>query len=252
MLRSDPDENLKLDEQNSLIPNSSLTTPKMMIELATESYVDSLHENSRNRRDWTTVFTDQDSEFDDSKLKNLDSFIVRRYPNSDKELANKKNVDDSLGEGSFHRFFKSLKNFLKVSFGDTVYNPVKTDKIQITGITIFNNPNNGGYLLQQWTIRCIDRNRAGNIQKFTKSTKTSSPTTNIGAISIRPIGDAFVYIKTSPNNFGNGVICSIEGTDIIQISIITFYYKRSLAGCSKSMGRFRIQLLIEDGTWSTR
>ena len=60
------------------------------------------------------------------------------------------------------------------------------------------------------------------MQKFTKSTKTSSPTTNIGAISNRPIGDAFMYIETSPNNFAIGVICSIDGTDIIQISIITF------------------------------
>ena len=90
LLGSDPDEKLKLDEQNSLFLNSSLTTPKLMIELPTESYVDSSHENSRNRRDLTTVFTDQDSEFDYNKLKDLDSFIVRRYPISDKELANRK------------------------------------------------------------------------------------------------------------------------------------------------------------------
>ena len=43
--------------------------------------------------------------------------------------------------------------------------------------------------------------------------------------------------------------------DIIQISNITFYYNRFSILTNdnlKSMGRFRIQLLLEDNTWSTR
>ena len=48
---------------------------------------------------------------------------------------------------------------------------------------------------------------------------------------------------------------SFERTDIIQIKNITFYYNSFsiLTNDSlKSMGRFRIQLLLEDNTWSTQ
>ena len=41
MLRLDPDEKLKLDEQDSIIPNSTLTSPKTTKEIPTKSYVDS-------------------------------------------------------------------------------------------------------------------------------------------------------------------------------------------------------------------
>ena len=51
LLRLDPDEKLKLDEQDSIVLNSSLTLPNTIIEIPTNFYVDSLHESSRNRRD---------------------------------------------------------------------------------------------------------------------------------------------------------------------------------------------------------
>ena len=52
LLRLDPDEKLNLHEQNSIFLNSTLTSPKTIIELPTKSYIDSLHEeNERNRRD---------------------------------------------------------------------------------------------------------------------------------------------------------------------------------------------------------
>ena len=60
-----------------------------------------------------------------------------------------------------------------------------------------------------------------------------------------------MYIETSSNNHGNDVLVSFERTDIIQISNITFYYNR-FSDHNPSMGRFRIQLLLEDGTWSTK
>ena len=91
---------------------------------------------------------------------------------------------------------------------------------------------------------------------FLKSTTSSSPTSQSGSSSIPPIGTAFMYIETSSNNHGHErVFVSWERTDIIQITNITFYYnkfsiltKESL----KSMGPFRIQLLLEANTWSTR
>ena len=65
-----------------------------------------------------------------------------------------------------------------------------------------------------------------------------------------------MYIETISNNHGHErVFVSFERTDIIQVSNITFYYNRVSIltnNSKKSMGRFRIQLLLEDNTWSTR
>ena len=53
LLRLDPDEKLNLNEQDSIILNSTLTEPKTVIVIPTKSYIDSLHEeNERNRRDF--------------------------------------------------------------------------------------------------------------------------------------------------------------------------------------------------------
>ena len=68
-----------------------------------------------------------------------------------------------------------------------------------------------------------------------------------------PIGDSFMHIETSSNNHGDNVYCSFERIDIIQISNISFYYNKfSGDGDHKAMGRFRIQLILEDNTWSTQ
>ena len=59
VLRLDPNENLELVEKESKTPNSTLTSPKTIKELPTKSYVDSSHENSRNRRAVSSKFNDQ-------------------------------------------------------------------------------------------------------------------------------------------------------------------------------------------------
>ena len=87
LLLLDFDEKLKQDEQDSIIPNSMLTSSKTKIEIPTKSYVDSLHESSRNRPDLSTVFTDHDNEFDKNKLNNLESISVNRAPSSDNEIS---------------------------------------------------------------------------------------------------------------------------------------------------------------------
>ena len=64
-----------------------------------------------------------------------------------------------------------------------------------------------------------------------------------------------MYIETSAAKNGLNVYVSFELIDIIQISNITFYYNRFSILTNdnlKSMGRFRIQLLLEDNTWSTQ
>ena len=65
-----------------------------------------------------------------------------------------------------------------------------------------------------------------------------------------------MYKETSSIIHGNDTIfVSIERTDIIQISKSTFCYNRCsifIDDSKKSMSRFRIQLILEDNTWSTR
>ena len=234
-------------------------------EVITKAYVDQFHqENEQSRRDLGIDFYDesndliknnQDNDFNDNKLTNIDSITVKRNPTSDNELSNKKNVDDELDKNTIVRFNQTLQNYFKVSVGNDTYNLTKNDKIQLTDTTIMEAGNTGGYLLPSWRIFCNDKNNNGKIQNFVKSTKTSSPTGNSGATSLPPIGDAFMYIETSGNNNGSGVFISLERTDILQITNITFYYNRfSILTCDshKSMGRFRIQLLLDDNTWSTR
>ena len=176
MLRLDPDEKLTLGEQDSINLNSTLTSPKTMIELPTNTFVDSLNESSINRRDLSSVFNDEDSEFDNKKLTNLDSVSVKRNPTSNDELSNKNHVDDSIGEGTKVRINQSLQNYLEISLGNDMYHLTKCDKIQITDTTIIKYPSKGGYLLQNWVIECKDKNNIGKKQHFIKSTKTKSPT----------------------------------------------------------------------------
>ena len=201
------------------------------------------------------MFNDQDNEFDKNKLTNLDSITVNRDPNLDNELSNKKYVDNSIGEGTLLRFNQTLENYLKVSVGNDTYNLTKYNKIQIIDMTEIKYPNIGSDLLQKWNINCNNKNNVSKVGDFIKSTKTNSPTGHSGATSLPPIGNSFMYIETSSNNHGNNVFVSWERTDIIQISNITFYYNRFSIltnDYKKSMGMFKIQLLLKDNTWSTR
>ena len=241
--------------------------PKDVQHLTSKLYVDNaiqdiksaivnLHELNKNKRDLSSVFNDQDNEFDNNKLTNLDSITVNRNPNLDNELANKKYIDDELDKNTVLRFNQTLQNYLKVSVGNDTYNLTKYDKIQITDTTEMRYPNIGSDLLQKWNIKCNNKNNQSRITDFIKSTKTNSPTGFSGATSLPLIGNSFMYIETSSNNHGHErVFVSWERIDIIPISNITFYYNRFsiLTNDSlKSMGRFRIQLLLEDNTWSTR
>ena len=254
--RLDPNEKLNLKEQDSIILNSNLTTPKTIIELPAKSYVESLHEIIRNRRDLSSIFYDQDNEFNNNKLNNLDSVTINKNPRSDKEVSNKKHVDDSIGEGTLLRFNQTLDNYLKVSIGNDTYNLTKYNKVQIIDTTEIKFPNIGSDLLQKWNIKCNNKNNDSKVENFIKSNTTKRPTRYPGETNLPPIGSAFMYLETSSNNHGHErVFVSFERTDIFQTSKNTFYQKRfsNLTNDSKkSMGRFRIQLLLEDNTRSTR
>ena len=137
---------MKPDEQDSIILNSTLTSSKNIIELPCKSYVDSLHESSRNKRELSSVFFDQDNEFHNNKLTTFDKDSVNRDPSSDNELANQKYVDESLGSVNILGFHQTLQNYPKVSVGNEIYYLIKNDKIQFTDTTINKYPNTGGYL----------------------------------------------------------------------------------------------------------
>ena len=188
-------------------------------------------------------------------MLNIDSITVNRNPTSDTELSNKNHIDDELDKYNTLRFNPTLTNYLKNSVRNDTYNLTTYGKIQITDTTISKYPNIGGYLLENWNIKCNNKNIAGKIQNFLRSTKTNSPTGDSGAISLPPIGDSFVCVETSKNNFGDNVYVSWERTDIIQITNIKVYHNRFsiLTNDSlKSMGRFGIQLLSQNNSWSTQ
>ena len=89
------------------------------------------------------VKNNQDNEFNDIKLTNLDSITVNRNPNSDNEVSNKKYIDDELDKNTVLRFNQTLQNYLNVSVGNDTYNLTKYHKIQIIDTTEMRYPNIG-------------------------------------------------------------------------------------------------------------
>ena len=61
-----------------------------------------------------------------------------------------------------------------------------------------------------------------------------------------------MYKKASAYIPGQSVFVNFERMDLFQLTSNTWYYKRLSARNSKSMGRFRIQRLLDDKTWSIR
>ena len=149
LLRLDLNEKLNPDGQDSVILNSASTSPKTIIETPTKSLVDSLNESSRSRRSLLSVFKDQRNEFDNNKLNNLDSITVNRNPNSDNEVSDKINLDDSIGERTIVGFIQTLEIYLKVSVGSDTNSLTKYEKKQIIDTTIIENPTTGRYLIQK-------------------------------------------------------------------------------------------------------
>ena len=254
--------NYNLTNITSITLNTQAVNDNQVI---TKAYVDQFHnDNERNRRDVGLSFyneevdlvkNNQDNNLNDNKLTNINSITINNNPTDDNHVSNKKYIDDELNKNTIVRFNQTLQNYLKVSVGNDIYNLTKYDKIQITDTTIIRSPNEGKYLLQKWNIIYSDKNGNGKLNNILKSTKTSSPTGQTGATSLPPIGTSFMFIETSSGGHGNNVFVSFERTDIIKITNITFYYNRFsiLTNDSlKSMGRFRIQLLLKDNTWSTQ
>ena len=264
LVRNNKDNNFgiyNLTNINSITLNKQAENDN---EVTTKAYVDQFHQgNERSRRDLGLGFynedidlvkNNQDNNFNDKKLINLDSITINRNPTLDNEVSNKKYIDDDLDKNTILRFNQTLSNYLKVSVGSDIYNLTKYEKNYITDLTEMRAPNNGLYLLQNWDILCKDRNNNSKINNFIKSTKTSSPTEDSGATSLPPIGNSFMYLESSGVNNGEGTYAILTRTDIIQITNISFYYNRfSISdGNLRAMPRFRIQILLENGSWDNK
>ena len=255
--------NYNLTNINSITLNKQAENDN---EVITKAYVDQFHqENERSRRDLGIDFynesndlvkKNQDNDFNDNKLTNISSITINNNPTDNNHVCNKRYIDDELSKNTIVRFNQTLSNYLKVSVGNDTYNLTKYNKIQFTDITEMRYPNIGSDLLQKWNIKCNNKNSQSKISDFIKSAISNSPTGHSGATSLPPIGNSFMYIETSSSNHGDDkVFISWERTDIIQISNITFYHNRYsilIDDSKKSMGRFVIQLLLEDNTWSTQ
>ena len=143
------------------------------------------------------VKNNQDNDFNDNILTNIDSITINRNPTSSNELANKKYIDGSIGEDTIVRFNQTLQNYLKVSVGNDTYNLTKFDKIQLIDVTESGYPNNG------YPNKNLNKNNGAKTGNFLKSTKTNSPTSDLGATTLHPIGSAFMYIEKSSNIHGH-------------------------------------------------
>ena len=240
--------------------------PQIDSHLTAKLYVDNSIDES------SVVRNIKDNNFNNYKLTNINSITLNTQAVNDDEVITKAYVDQFHQESERSRrdlgidFYKesstilrcnqTLQNYLKVSVGNDIYNLTKYDKIQITDTTEIKYPNIGSDLLQKWYIKCNNKNDVSKVGDFIKSIKTSSPTPDTGASNLPPVGTSFMYIETSSNNHGHErVFVSFERTDIIQITNITYYYNRFSILTNedkKSMGRFRIQLLLGDNTWSTQ
>ena len=197
----------------------------------------------------------QNNDLNDRKLVNKGCTTVNRNPTSDNELAIKKYIDDELDKNIVPMFNQTLETYLKVSDRNDINNLKNYDEKQKTDTTNTKNPNQGGYILQQWNIKCNDRNGNGKLNNLRKINKTSNPTRHSGATSSPPIAEIFLYIGKSSDNQDNNVFVSWERTDKIQNSNITFYFNSFSILTNdnlKNMGRFRIQFLLEENTRSTR
>ena len=233
LLRSDPEEKLNLDKQDSIVLDSTLTSPETIIQVPSKAYTDgSQKENEQSRRDLgmdifdepsDLVKNNEDSNLNDNKLTNLDSVTVNREPDSYNEVANKKYIDEELDKNTILRFNQTLQNYLKVSVGNDTYILTKYNEIQSTDTTFIQNGNSGGYLLPGLRIFCNDRSNNAKISILIQATKTNPPTDDSGATHLFLIMTALMYIEPSSKNNGENVFVSFERIDIIQICNITFY-----------------------------
>ena len=89
LLRLDPDEKLK---QDSIILNSTLSTPETIIELPTKNYVD------EKFNDPSIIKNTNHVDFNNKEIDNVHSIKVNSFPTLGKHLTPKVYVDYAISE----------------------------------------------------------------------------------------------------------------------------------------------------------
>ena len=120
--------NNNLTNINSITLNTQAVNDNQVI---TKTYVDQFHqENERSRRDLGIGFynesndlvkNNQDNDFNDNKLSNINSITINNNPSDDNHVSNKKYIDEELDKNTIVRFNQTLQNYLKVSVGNDIY-----------------------------------------------------------------------------------------------------------------------------------
>ena len=160
--------NNNLTNINSITLNTQAVND---IQVITKVYVYQFHqEKEQSRKDLCKDFhndtsdlvkNNQNNDLNDNKLTNINSITINNNPTDYNHISNKNYIDDELEKNTIVRFIKTLQNYLKVSVGSIIYNLTKYDKIQLTDTTIMKHPISGGYLLQNWNIKCNVKNNQG-------------------------------------------------------------------------------------------
>ena len=133
---------------NSTILNTQAINGNHVI---TKPYIDQFHQEiERSRRDigksFYTETTDfvknnQNKNFNDKKLTKLVSITINSNLTSASNLSNEKYVDDEVNKNTILRHNQTLKNYLKISLGNDVYDLAKFDRMHITDTTVIRYPN---------------------------------------------------------------------------------------------------------------
>ena len=76
----------------------------------------------------STVFIDQDIEFNKNKVNCLDGIYFDREPTLPNELSIKKDIENESDKNAILRFKQTLQNYHKVSVGNDVYDITKKSK----------------------------------------------------------------------------------------------------------------------------
>ena len=97
LLRLDPNENIKLDEQNSIVLNSTLTLPKTIMKLPTKSYID------KKFKDPSIVKSTAHVDFNAKILDKVRFVKVNSMPAVGEHLTAKFYVDNAIAEPSILR-----------------------------------------------------------------------------------------------------------------------------------------------------
>ena len=95
------------------------------------------------------VKNNQDNDFNDNKLTNINSITINNNPTDDNHVSNKKYIDDELEQNAIVRLNdNSNDRYLQVHIDNTAFNLQIYNKTQIIDTTKLIFPNTGTDLLQ--------------------------------------------------------------------------------------------------------